>query len=203
MPTLRDTLIKAENIINEVVDVELNKLKTLKIKKELEIETRVNLSEEVTKLKEDIETTKESSDFIQLQLNLFNKKYIDRIEKLINKALAYVFYDENYKAKLEIKDKKLELLLEDKTKELTKPLSKIGGGIRIVISVFLQIFFIIERNLEKLLLLDESLYAVSEAYRERFYNFLKIHSKENNFHLLIISHDERTEKYMDNVITIN
>ena len=202
MSAMWNSLIEESETILKKIDKEIDKLKTLKIKKELEVDTRVNLSKEIAELKDDIEVTKEAWDFIQTQLNLFNKKYIDRIEGLINKALAFIFYDESYEAKLEIKDKKLEIMLRDNGKDLTKPLSKVGGGIRIVISVFLQIFFITERNLERLMLLDESLYAVSEAYRERFYNFLKLNSVENNFYLLVISHDERTEKYMDNVITI-
>lgn len=202
MSIVWDSLVKDSERVLEKIDKEIDKLKTLNIKKELEIEARVNLSKEVAELKDDMEVTKEASEFIQLQLNLFNKKYIDRIEGLINKALSFIFFDASYEAKLEIKDKKLEVLLKDNDKNLIKPLSKVGGGIRIVISVFLQVFFIIERKLERIMLLDESLYAVSEAYRERFYSFLKLNSKENNFYLLVISHDERTEKYMDNVITI-
>lgn len=204
MPDLRNKhVIEEANIVLDRINKELKTLEMLKIKKELLEEDRLKLSTEVNELKEDIENTKEASEFIQSNLNAFNEKYLEKIRVLINKALKYIFYDQNYEIVIELGNKKIDFLLKDNIKELTKPLSKVGGGIRIVVSVFLQVFFIMERNMERLILQDESLYAVSEIYRERFYNFMKMNSKENNFYIIVISHDERTERYMDDIISIN
>ena len=204
MPNLRNKhVIEEANVVLDRINKELKTLEMLKIKKELLEEDRLKLSTEVNELKEDIENTKEASEFIQSNLNAFNEKYLEKIRVLINKALKYIFYDQNYEIVIELGNKKIDFLLKDNIKELTKPLSKVGGGIRIVVSVFLQVFFIMERNMERLILQDESLYAVSEIYRERFYNFMKMNSKENNFYIIVISHDERTERYMDDIISIN
>lgn len=205
MPDLWNEHVKEEaKIVLEKINKELKTLEMLKIKKELLESDRLKLSTEVNLLKEEIEDTKEASEFIQSNLNAFNEKYLERIRLLINKALKYIFYDQNYEIVIELENKKINFLLKDHIKDgLTKPLSKVGGGIRIVVSVFLQVFFIMERNMERLILQDESLYAVSEIYRERFYSFMKMNSKENNFYIIAISHDDRTERYMDDIISIN
>lgn len=178
-------------------------IKILNVKKEMidsEIKSKLSIIEKLTRQEED---TKRAADVIQECLNVFNEQYLNRIKKLLNAALKFVFFDQDYEFVFELKNKEIEFTIMDHQKNLQKPLSKLGGGIRVVISTFLQIFFITERKNQKILLLDESLYAISEKYREKFYTFLKTHSKENSFHILIISHDETANKYMEHIVEIN
>ena len=76
MSAMWNSLIEESETILKKIDKEIDKLKTLKIKKELEVDTRVNLSKEIAELKDDIEVTKEASDFIQTQLNQGSKQLV-------------------------------------------------------------------------------------------------------------------------------
>ena len=55
MSAMWNSLIEESETILKKIDKEIDKLKTLKIKKELEVDTRVNLSKEIAELKDDIE----------------------------------------------------------------------------------------------------------------------------------------------------
>ena len=127
----------------------------------------------------------------------YNSQYLDQLEILVNNVLKYSFHDQHYEFKIVPEDKKIEFMIIDHLKGIEKTLDKFGGGISIVISIFLQIYFITERNKKRIILADECLYAISEKYREKFYAFIKKYSQENDFYIFVISHDQSTSKYMD------
>ena len=181
-----------------------NELKILTMKKELTLAGIKEKTKTIEELIKKEENTKRASDVIQECLNIFNEQYLNKIKKLLDAALKFVFFDQDYEFVFDLKDKdkKVDFAIMDHQKNLKKPLTKLGGGLRVVISTFLQIFFITERSNKRILLLDESLYAISEKYRENFYTFLKTHSRENEFYILIISHDATANKHMQHVIKI-
>lgn len=117
--------------------------------------------------------------------------------------MTYVFDDEMYEFEISIDEKKIEFYLYDRTKDLKKTLNKVGGGIRVVIAVFLQMFFIETRGHHPALFCDESLYDVSEQYREKFFGFISKYCKQNNFKIVVISHDTSIEKYIENIIVLS
>lgn len=131
-----------------------------------------------------------------------NDKYINKIKSLINKALLYIFDDEIYEIDIEIDDRKIEIYFIDKIKNIRKGLGRIGGGIRVVIATFLQLFFIQTRGFNKILFCDESLYDVSQEYREKFFEFLKKFCDKNDFKIVIMSHDTTMRKYIEHIVEI-
>jgi hypothetical protein len=71
-------------------------IKILNVKKEMidsEIKSKLSIIEKLTRQEED---TKRAADVIQECLNVFNEQYLNRIKKLLNAALKFVFFDLDY-----------------------------------------------------------------------------------------------------------
>lgn len=189
-----------QNRIKNAIDFLESKEKELEVlatKQVLLQEDRKRNVDKVRIFKEGSEVAKRTAERIQRSIEEFNKQYLKSLEDLVNSVLKYSFHDQNYEFKIVPEDKKLEFKIIDHLKGIEKTLDKLGGGISIIISVFLQIYFITERNHERLIIADECLYAISEEYRERFYHFIRKYTQENNFYVFVISHDKTTSKYMD------
>ena len=79
-------------------------IKILNVKKEMidsEIKSKLSIIEKLTRQEED---TKRAADVIQECLNVFNEQYLNRIKKLLNAALKFVFFDQDYEFVFELKN---------------------------------------------------------------------------------------------------
>ena len=190
-----------QNVLEHLTEKEKEYTELLNLKKHSEL----NLEEKkgaMEKLKEDLLILDEAVIELNEKINEKNKKYLEKVQTTINKALAFIFDDSIYEFSIEMKDKEIEFYLFDRIKGITKKLNKVGGGIRVLISVFLQMFFIETRSFRKVLFCDESLYDVSGEYREKFFTFLKKYCIQNEFRIVIISHDPTIEKYIQHILYI-
>lgn len=126
-----------------------------------------------------------------------NNKFIEKIERLLNKAISTIFYDENYSIKLLVENKKLDIQLIDNNNvdKDGNPLKTdledaCGGGVITVIGFTLQLFIIEVLGLNKTIFIDEGFMALSDKYRPILYDFINEFCKTANMKILLISHDE-------------
>lgn len=138
-----------------------------------------------------------------------NGVFIQRIEKLLNKALNSIFFDEDYEIKVIVENKKLSFDLVDNN-NLNKddiPLQidiedACGGGVITVIGFILQLFVIQLLDLSKTIFIDEGFMAISSAYRPYFYEFITAFCEETKMKIMLISHDELAKEYAKNIFEI-
>lgn len=190
-----------EKILEKLTEAENNYKSILMLKEHCSLNLE-SQKYQMENIKKELAILDEAVIELNTIINDKNKKYLEKVQTTINKALAFIFDDSMYEFVIEMKDKEIEFMLFDRIKGLTKKLNKVGGGVRVVISVFLQMFFIETRTFRKVLFCDESLYDVSEEYREKFFTFLNKYCLKNDFRIVIISHDTSIEKYIQNVLYI-
>lgn len=126
-----------------------------------------------------------------------NEQYLGKIEKLLNKAIKTIFYDEDYAIKVISENKKLSFELIDNlnTDSNEEPLKvdlddACGGGVITVIGFTLQLFVIEVLGLNKIIFIDEGFMALSDKYRPLFYDFINEFCNKTDMKILLVSHDE-------------
>ncbi|MGL4865259.1 MAG: hypothetical protein ACRC4T_19360 [Cetobacterium sp.] len=138
-----------------------------------------------------------------------NGIFIEKIEKLLNKALTSIFFDEEYELKIIVDNKKLsfELIDNKNMDDDNKPLQidvedACGGGIITVIGFILQIFIIQLLDLSRIIFIDEGFMAISSTYRPLFYEFLNKFCEETDTKIMLVSHDNLALEYAKNIFEI-
>lgn len=135
--------------------------------------------------------------FYQKAIDLVYSRSIGELEKLLNTALEYVFFDKVYKIKIDLTErygKSLEFKVVDNSFSPPLELSTengVGCGVRTLISFVLQVFYLVNRNAAPVLFLDEHLSAISQDYVDRFMSFLNGLAKEKGLTVVLITHDRR------------
>jgi ABC-type uncharacterized transport system ATPase subunit len=151
-----------------------------------------------------------SKDFYRKGLDVVYEKSIGEISKVLNEALAYVFSDCNYKARLQMEDKRstkqIEIVVSDHS--YSPPLELdikegVGAGIRAVISITLHLYFLISKGAYPVLFLDETYSSVSSQYKDRFFTFVSNLSKAKGFSTVFITHTDSALEYADKAYMIN
>ena len=137
--------------------------------------------------------------YIQLDeiIHKNNEQYLGKIEKLLNKAIGTIFYDEDYAIKVISENKKLsfELIDNSNVDDSNEPLKvdlddACGGGIVTVIGFTLQLFVIEVLGLNKIIFIDEGFMALSDTYRPLFYDFINEFCSRTGMKILLVSHDK-------------
>ena len=135
-------------------------------------------------------------------LDTMAESHINSIVDMITYALQTVFHDRNYEVKLVIGESRsvntAELVLVDKTTENVVESDipdSIGGGVSAVIGFTLQVFYVMYFKLNRFMVLDESLSAVSSEYLPNLMQFVKMLSEKRGFIFLAIVHDTRFLNY--------
>lgn len=130
---------------------------------------------------------------------------IEEMENFVNHVLGYVFYDEQYKIKLDISNrynKSITFYLVDGNKGLETPLRKGNGkGIKAVVSFILLTYYLL-RMKSNYLFLDETFVNISAGYIQRFFNYVKYLCNKHGLCVVLITHDTRLPEYADVVYKV-
>ena len=186
---------------------------SLKSKKELSTKNLLNAQnllnsklEELKQVKENRLIQESSIKVLNNIIELMSKENIKQIVDIATYALQTIFTDKDYALELEIRELRskntCELYLIDSTDKdnvIKAKLEDTGGGIKVVISFVLQIFYIMYYNLNRILFLDEALSAVSIEYIPSLMTFIKSLSSQRGFTFLAVCHDLRFFDYADHV----
>lgn len=175
----------------------------------VDLESRIkNLEALIEKNILERQRIEESQITYQKAVDLVYERSIGEIEETLNIALAYIFYDRNYRIKFDLGDrrgKSVELLLLDETRAPARTRSMkngVGNGIRTVVSYILLTLYMTSRGIPPILFSDEGFSAISESYVDRFFTFVRGLSVEKQAPLILISHDDRFLPYADQKIQV-
>lgn len=140
----------------------------------------------------------EAREYYRKAVDIVYERSIVELKEVLNSALSYVFYDEDYKVDIELTDKRgkslnIRLYQNDKPVNLKRGT---GMGVKTVISAVLHMYYLQCKN-SKILMLDEAYSAVSVEYIDRFFEFLHQMCEKLGFKIILITHDERMLKYGD------
>lgn len=120
------------------------------------------------------------------------KKNVDSMAELATTGLRHVVYDQEltFKIKQEPKYNRLSMrfVLEEDGNE-GDPLSSYGGGTAVIISLVLRIAVMARMKMANLLLLDESMVALANAYVPLAASFMRQLSEQTGVNILMVTHN--------------
>lgn len=186
--------------------IRLNSLKDSSYKTYKNSEAKyIETAEKLLQAKEKVLVQEASIKVLREIIDIMSKEFIDSIVDLMTYALQTIFYDMNYSVKILLKEsrnsKQAEILLVDKKEDgsiIESPIpDNCGGGITSVLGLVLQVFFIQYFKLNKILIIDEGLSQISNAYIKPTMEFMKTLSEQRDFKFMFICHDPRFIKYAD------
>jgi DNA repair exonuclease SbcCD ATPase subunit len=192
-----------------------NYLRTIQVKQRIaELTNKVsNARFTVEQSEEVIRTTTEELEALTHQINILSKaqkvvqemiasyslEQIKRLEVVVTRCLRTVFYDKELSFEVEIVDKRnvknvffyITETVGDKTYRFPLDTSSVAGGILVVTSFIIQIYFITFFKLPQIVFLDEAFSQVSDQYIP-FLNQL-LYGLKDAYGLIVvlITHDPR------------
>ena len=174
------------------------KIETLQNTKNYNLQKLKELEDKMFSSNTDLELVLSSRQYYKKAVDLIYERSIVELKDILNSALKYVFYDENYLIEIELTDKRgkslnFRLFQDGHPVNLRRGT---GKGVRTVISAILHIYYLNSKN-SKILMLDEAYSAVSKEYVDKFFEFLTQICKRLDFKIILITHDERFLKYGD------
>ena len=119
------------------------------------------------------------------------------IENVLNSSLQYIFFDKNYSVKIEISDfrsKIINIMLYDNDftpSRVVDTKNGVGNGIRTAISFILLTYYLISLGRMPFIFADEAYSGISEAYVDRYFNFISEMCKKKGLKFVLITHDDR------------
>jgi DNA repair exonuclease SbcCD ATPase subunit len=136
-------------------------------------------------------------------ISKFSDSLLRKLEELLTLGLKQIFYDRDYSVQIKVTDKRnskcVELLLNDNGNLIPIKNSNVAGGILVVIATIIQIFFIINTDVQKYLFLDEQLSQLSKLYVPQFMEFIKTLCDETGLSIVLITHDNKFIEYGDRI----
>jgi DNA repair exonuclease SbcCD ATPase subunit len=181
---------------------ELNKIKyrldTLKKTMEFNNQQTVELNKQLSQVTSEMTFIIEAREYYRKAVDIVYERSIKELKDILNSALQYIFFDENYSIEIELTDKRgkslnIRIFLDGKPANLKRGT---GMGVKTVISAVLHMYYLQCKN-SKVLMLDEAYSAVSAEYVDRFFDFLHQMCEKLGFKIILITHDERLLKYGD------
>jgi len=137
------------------------------------------------------------------------------IKKMIDNGLSVVYPDRDYEIKIEVTDLrglknltfKLIEIKEDKSIVETtvngRHQNGVGEGIKTVISIILQVYYILYSNKLRFLILDEALSTLHPDYLRNLFDLFTSLNKEFNFNFLLITNSKSVLEYADFVYKVD
>ena len=126
-------------------------------------------------------------------------RFIAKLQEILNYGVKTIFDDRDYSIEIVVEEGKrasVHLAYDDEDGNYISPdIRDCGGGIRTVVGVLMQVFFLFHYNVEKLLVIDEGLSQVSDAYLPNLFGLLDELAKKNSLKVLLITHDRRMTGY--------
>lgn len=169
-----------------------------------------DLVSKMQNLYDKVGTYENAIDYMKKLIDVLSRKHINHLEKLLNSAVQSIFYDKDYKIEFEISEYRnnnnltiyLIETLEDGS-EIKTDIKNNGFGLKSIIGLILQVYFIMYHNQSRILFMDESLSAISTNYIEYVKELINSLAKEYNFIFVLVNHDPRWNEYANRVYEMN
>lgn len=129
-----------------------------------------------------------------------SNRFIKQLEELLNFGVKTIFDDRDYSVEIVTEENNrasIHLKYMDEDGNMISPdvRDSVGGGIKTVIAILLNTFFLFQYGITKLLILDEALSQLSSEYLPNLFGLLDELAKKNGLKLLLITHDDRMTEY--------
>jgi len=155
----------------------------------------------------DMEILGESTEVMKKLIGVMSEKGIHNLKQLLTYGMKTIFDDEDYGIDVEISERGdaktaefyLVKYLGDGTSVKEKLKDSVGGGIISVVSLILRIYFVVQLQLRRVLILDESLSHLSAQYIPGLFDFLRHVINDLGFQVLFVTHDPRFLEYGDRI----
>jgi DNA repair exonuclease SbcCD ATPase subunit len=163
--------------------------------------------------KEDLrkyELNRKSVEVVKKIIERLSEKGIQKLENLLTYGLNTIFVDREYTVYIEIKErgdvKTAEMwlveTLESGVSRKCKLRTSVGGGVQVIVSLIIRIYFILVLGLRRIVFLDETFTEVADEYLPGLFDFIQNTIKELGFKYLLITHDTRFVDYSDKLYRI-
>lgn len=175
-------------------------LETSIANKERDLKTKLA---QLNTTKDNLANLEQSLKVMQSLINTLALEEINNISSLLTYALTTVL-EEDYEVKILISDKRAnksaEFILNHNG--LETPLTYNGGGVKSVIGLVLNIYYILKYNLPHILFLDEYLTQISKQYLPNVFSFLSELSSKYDFIFVLVTHDSDIMSYSNRVYEV-
>ena len=136
-------------------------------------------------------------------INKFSDTLLNKLEELITCGLKSIFYDRDYSLIIQTTERRnnkcVDLFLNDGGNLIPVKNSCVAGGILVVIASIIQIFYVLNVGVEKIIFLDEQYSQISEQYVDYFMDFIHKLCIETGLSIVLITHDAKFMKHGDRV----
>lgn len=170
-----------------------------------------NLSK-INKFQEDLKTlnacyttTSTAHEYLESLIKTESSRFIKKIRDILDYGVKTIFFDEEYSIDIRTEDTNttIHLVYTDKLGNIISPdIKHCGGGVRTVVGVLLNLFFIFHYKTEPIIFVDEGFSQVSSIYIPYLMGLLQELSDKNGLKILLITHDMRIMSYADKVYEI-
>lgn len=180
------------------------KIETLQKQKEFNLGQITNLTNQLNDCIKKQNFIIGAREYYKRAVDLIYERSIGELKDVLNSALSFIFYDEDYSLDIELSDKRGKSL-NFRLYQNGKPVNLkrgTGMGIKTVISAVLHLYYLQCKN-SKILMLDEAYSAISEEYIENFFEFFSNLAHSLKFKIIMITHDKRFLPYGDKYYIID
>ena len=152
------------------------------------IENVINTTEsELAKISNEKELIERANLALKQVRPLLSGSSIKDCEQLANSAISSIFgFD--YTVEYDLESNRFVLNKGEYSTDLSEAE---GGGIITVISFVFLIYLIVKLNKRRLIILDEAFTQISDAYFDKFIEFVNQLCTDLGFDILLVSHDQR------------
>lgn len=192
----------------EKFNYNLTRIKKLPDTRELIKSSNKRLEKDLEELQDKITLIQDSRIAYQKTIDAFYEESIGQLEKMINCALATIFYDRHYQIRIRLsgedkKDKSFSFdIVNLDVGEPEDLRNGCGNGIRAVISFVITSYYLLKFN-SPYIFADELYSAVSAEYMPRFFEFIHKLCEEHQLIFILITHDSKIIPYADQIIRVS
>jgi DNA repair exonuclease SbcCD ATPase subunit len=165
-----------------------------------------DLGKEYTALTDNRTLLERSKPFIDDIIDKFSETSLKRLEDLLTLGVSRIFQDRDYKVEIKVSEKRsakcAELYLIDSGHSFLMRDSCVAGGILVVVGFLIQVFYVANLDVAKILFLDEALSNISTQYLDNFFSFVKELSQQIGLTVVLITHDTRFLEYADRLYKV-
>jgi len=145
-----------------------------------------------------------SRDFYQSAIDVMYKESKGELEKTLNLAMRFIFFDKKYEIRVDLEDrhgKSMDYTFRDlsgDSEEILEADIRICGarGVRSVVSLVSHVYYLVSMQFP-FLFCDEAYTGLHEKYVDRFFQFIGTLCEEKGLVFVLITQDPRFMDYAD------
>jgi DNA repair exonuclease SbcCD ATPase subunit len=156
----------------------------------------LSLQKEIEKLSMRLNTIVKVNELLRMLLDKMVFDQVGSIEKVVTEGLTTIFHDQCLALEAEVSTKynkvSIDFVLAQIGKDIVKgePLDSFGGGVSSVVSLLLRLLTMMKMKKYPILLLDETLAALSDEYIDAAGKLLRSLSEKTGLDILLITHKQ-------------